>query len=67
MARVSGTGSPRVHLHHAGLGQVQAREKPADLGVGAGRDRGRGLVVVTLHALGHLHAATSPAICVMAR
>ena len=43
-----------MHLHHAGLDEIQAREEPADLGVSARRDRDSGLVVVTLHALGHL-------------
>ena len=54
VAQVPGSGPPPVHLHHAGLEEVQAREEPADLGARARRDRDSGLFVVTLHALGHL-------------
>ena len=43
-----------MHLHDAGLDQLQACEEPADLSLRAGRDRGSGLRVVPLHALGHL-------------
>lgn len=53
-ARVSCSGPPPVHLHHPGFDEVQAREEPADLGVRSRRNRDSGLLVVPLHAVGHL-------------
>lgn len=46
-ARVPGRGAPPVHLHDAGLDQVQAREELAGLRVRARRDRERGLLYTT--------------------